>query len=171
MAEGAMIRAARPGDGEGLARVWVDMSDYYANLNPEHFQLPRNEGLAESFEEDLVKDPPEDAISLVAEVDGRIVGWIWAHILAPREDAHHQLLREVGQPRLVVEALGVERSFWRHGIGTQLMRTVEDWARKKGAVFANVDTYVESPVSVPFYEHGMGYTRRRVTLQKKLTDS
>ncbi len=162
-----VIRHARPGDGDGLARLWIDMCDYYADLAPEHFQLPAREGLIEWFEADLTADPP-DAISLVGEVDGRIVGWIWAHILAPREDAHQQLLRELSETRLVVEALVVERPFWRQGIGTQLMRAVEDWASAKGATLSTVDTYVHSPVSMPFYEHGMGYSPRRVTFQKRL---
>jgi hypothetical protein len=49
MAGTVVIRHARPGDGEGLAQLWVDMCDYYADLAPEHFQLPRNEGLSEWF--------------------------------------------------------------------------------------------------------------------------
>ena len=68
----------------------------------------------------------------------------------------------------MVEALVVERSSWRHGIGTQLMRAVEDWASARGATLSSVDTYVHSPVSMPFYEQGMGYAQRRVTFQKRL---
>jgi GNAT superfamily N-acetyltransferase len=161
------IRHARPGDGDGLARIWVDMCDYYADLAPEHFQLPRSEELSEWFA-DVTADVPEDAISLVGEADGRIVGWIWAHILAPRDDAQHQLLRELAERRLVVEALVVERPSWRRGIGTRLMRAVEDWASAKGATLSTVETYVRSPVSMPFYEQGMGYAQRRVTFQKRL---
>jgi GNAT superfamily N-acetyltransferase len=167
MAGTVVIRHARPGDGEGLAQLWVDMCDYYADLAPEHFQLPRNEGLSEWFG-DVTADVPEDAISLVGEADGRIVGWIWAHILEPREDAHHQLLRELAERRLVVEALIVERPSWRQGIGTRLMRAVEDWANARGATLSTVETYVRSPVSMPFYEQGMGYAQRRVTFQKRL---
>lgn len=163
-----VIRNARPGDGDELARLWIDMCDFYADLAPEHFQLPPKEGLTEWFEADLTADPPEDAISLVGEADGRIIGWIWARILAPREDAHQQLLRELSETRLVVEALVVERAFWRQGIGTQLMRAVEDWASAKGATLSTADTYVNSPVSMPFYEYGMGYSPRRVTFQKRL---
>jgi hypothetical protein len=34
-------------------------------------------------EQDLAKPLPDDTIWLVAEVDGRIAGWIYAHLLAP----------------------------------------------------------------------------------------
>jgi GNAT superfamily N-acetyltransferase len=68
----------------------------------------------------------------------------------------------------VVEALIVERPSWRQGIGTRLMRAVEDWANARGATLSTVETYVRSPVSMPFYEQGMGYAQRRVTFQKRL---
>jgi hypothetical protein len=47
------IRPGRPGDGQGMARVWLDAGAYYAGLDPAHFQLPSSEGLAESFDGDL----------------------------------------------------------------------------------------------------------------------
>jgi GNAT superfamily N-acetyltransferase len=158
----SVIRSAKPGDGEGLASVWIDLCDYYAEIDPDLFQVPQGNGLVESFEKDLAKPLPDNAISLVAELDGRITGWIYAQVLAPREDAQWQLLRELGRPRLVIEALGVVREFQRRGIGTRLVQAVEKWAVKQGAELLNVDTYVNSPVSVPFYEDGMGYKRRSV---------
>ena len=42
--------AARPGDGEGMARVWRSAGAYYASLDPALFQVPSTDGLAESFE-------------------------------------------------------------------------------------------------------------------------
>lgn len=168
MSDQLNIRPARRGDGEGLAALWFDMCEYYAGINPEVFQLPRSGGLVESFEDDLGKDLSEDTVSLVAEANGRVVGWIRAVLVAPREDARFQLLRELGETRLVVESLVVLRSMWRQGVGTKLLRSVEDWGRKRDAVLSNVDTYSDSPVSVPFYEHGMGYTRRSIRFQKQL---
>jgi hypothetical protein len=39
------------------------------------------------------------------------------------------------------------------------MEAVEEWARSRGAVIALVDTYIKSPLSMPFYEQRMGYSR------------
>jgi hypothetical protein len=36
------------------------------------------------------------------------------------------------------------------------MQAIERWARARGAVCAMLDTYAASPLSVPFYERGMG---------------
>jgi hypothetical protein len=33
------IRPAWPGDGDGMARVWLTAGAYYADLDPAHFQL------------------------------------------------------------------------------------------------------------------------------------
>ncbi len=37
-----------------------------------------------------------------------------------------------------------------------------------GAVLASVDTYIDSLISVPFYERRMGYERRSIRFQKRL---
>ena len=39
------VRIARPGDGAGIARVWLDASAYYAELDPGHFKVPDAPGL------------------------------------------------------------------------------------------------------------------------------
>jgi GNAT superfamily N-acetyltransferase len=163
-----VIRPARPGDGAGLTSVWVDLCEYYTGLNPDLFQIPSADGLPESFERDLAVSRAENISWLVAEVDGGIVGWIYAHVLAPLPDARWQLLRELGKPRLVIEALGVRRAFWRRGIGARLVRAVEGWALTRGAELVSVDTYIDSPVSVVFYENTMGYERRSLRFQRDL---
>ena len=41
------VRAARPGDGDAIARVWLNAAAYYADLDPAHFQVPSGKGLHE----------------------------------------------------------------------------------------------------------------------------
>src|SRR5579872_6304089 len=76
------IRPPRPGDGEGMARVWLSAGAYYAELDPAHFQLPSADGLAESFEAEPGPRGP-DALQLVAELDGEVAGWVTARIERP----------------------------------------------------------------------------------------
>jgi GNAT superfamily N-acetyltransferase len=82
--------------------------------------------------------------------------------------AERQLLRDLGRARLYVDALGVEGSYRRRGVGAQLLRAAEAWGRDKGAVRAVLTTYHASPLSVPFYEQGMGYERRSIVFEKRL---
>jgi GNAT superfamily N-acetyltransferase len=93
------------------------------------------------------------------------VGSLEAHIIAPRENASKQLMREAVQTRLIIDVIGVERPSWRHGVGTELMLAAEQWGRQKGAELAVVDTYVDSPVSVPFYER-LGYQPGQLSYRK-----
>ena len=46
-AMGVEVRAARPGDGAGLARIWLENARYYVERFPEDFREPEEPGLGE----------------------------------------------------------------------------------------------------------------------------
>jgi GNAT superfamily N-acetyltransferase len=71
-------------------------------------------------------------------------------------------------PRVFVNALAVQSRHWRAGIGTKLMTAVEDWGRARRARLIVLDTYTRSPISVPFYEQRMEYTRQSLRFAKRL---
>jgi GNAT superfamily N-acetyltransferase len=163
-----LIRVPRVGDGADLARVWLDTATYYARLDPELFQIPDTDELAQWCEDSALKGASENTHVLVAEHNGQVVGFISATVHPPLEDAAHQIVQDVGLTRLVIDALAVQQADWRRGIGGQLMDAIEDWGRSRGAVIALLDTYIASPVSVPFYEQRMGYRRRALYFRKTL---
>jgi GNAT superfamily N-acetyltransferase len=162
-----MVRAARSGDGAAISRAWLSAAAYYADLDPEHFQIPAASGLAEGWDNDLGRSG-DGSLQLVAEYDGQVVGWLAARIELPEASATVQLTREHGWTRLVVEALIVDRAYWRTGAGTALLEAAEEWGCTRGAQVVRLDTYAHSPVSVPFYEERMGYQRRSIIFQKRL---
>ncbi len=163
-----LIRPPHAGDGEALARIWLDTASYYADLEPALFQVPSSDGLAQWCEDWASRTKTDDSLLLLAEYQGELVGFVTAAILQPMEHAERQFVRDVGLTRLSINALVVERAYWRLGIGTQLMESIEEWGRSKGAVIALLDTYADSPVSVPFYEAGLGYKRRAIYFRKVL---
>lgn len=162
------IRQARPGDGDDMARGWVDAGKLYASFDPEAFQVPAATGLGAWFEEFLTAPHSEAEVTFVAEIEGRVVGFVEASFQPPFETASRQILRELVHPRLVVGALVVEEAFRHQGVGTLLMDAAETWGRDNGAVTASVETYFASPISMPFYESRMGYGRRSVGFRKPL---
>jgi GNAT superfamily N-acetyltransferase len=164
-----LIRPRRPGDGQGLAQVWLDTARYYAELDPERFQVPDARGLADWFEERLAAPTGDDQFDRVADVDGQVVGLVHAAIMEAIDSAPRQLLRELAWRRLMVNALAVHSAFWRRGIGRQLLEAAENWGQGRGARAVSLDTYIHSDVSVPFYEHGMGYRRQSLVFSKALT--
>lgn len=165
--EGIDIRPPDPADAEGLAQIWIENAEYYVSLDPHAFNLPDVEGLVDWVRDLLAESPSENELSLVAEHRGIVVGSLEARIVEPLETARWQMLRELGERRLVVNQLGVAREHWRRGIGTELMKIAESWGRDKGASLVCLDTNIHSPVSIGFYE-GLGYDRRSINYRKRL---
>jgi hypothetical protein len=121
-----LIRPARVGDGEGLALVWLDIATYYSRLDPERFQIPDADGLADWFEQRWSLPAPDNRFDRVADFDGQVVGLVAAFTEEPHDSASRQLVRELAWRRLTVNAIGVGTSFWRRGIGrnsSELPRT------------------------------------------------
>ncbi len=158
------LRTPHAGDGDGLARCWLDAGTYYAAVNPDLFQVP--EADSRELEEWLLHKTSEDTFVVVAEGDDQVVGFAVAVLQHPSPAAAKNFVRELSQTRVVVDILVVQTAYRRHGIGTRLMEAVEDWARAKEASGMLIDTYIESELSVPFYERRMGYKRRAVRFRK-----
>jgi GNAT superfamily N-acetyltransferase len=162
------IRTPHAGDGDGLARGWLDAGAYYAKLNPDLFQIPEGDGLAPWLEEQVLSHSSDNSLTLVAEMDQQAVGYISATIQPPDAAAAFDMLRDWGLVRMVIGALIVQEAYRHQGVGTRLMQAAEEWGRSKGAVIALLDTYIDSPLSMPFYEVHMGYSRRALRFRKEL---
>ena len=162
------VRSAQPGDGAALARVWLDNARYYVGLFPHDFRMPDEAGLGEWFEAQLARPRSASELHLVAAVNGSVGAFAYARLTEPDQHASRQMLADHPYPRVHVEALGTADAFQRRGLATSLVEAVEAWARKKGARVISAETYLESPVSIPFWEQRMGYRRRSVKLTKRL---
>jgi GNAT superfamily N-acetyltransferase len=159
------VRAARHGDGEGVARIHRENAAYYADLAPDLFRLPDDEGLAGFGEPD---DVDEAELRLVAEVDGEVAGYLEARLEPPLETARFQSQTDLGQTRLFINYAGTHRRHWRRGIASRLAEAAEAWGRRHGASVVLCDTWIDSPVSMPFWKDRMGYRPRGVIFRKPL---
>jgi len=162
------VRAAQPGEGAGLAEVWLENARYYVDLFPDDFRMPDELGLAESIEERLAASASASQLRLVAVVDGVVAAFVSARLIDPDEGAAREMLADRVHRRVHIEALGTANAFQRQGLATRLVEAVEAWAREHGARFISAGTYLESPVAIPFWEQRMGYRRRMVIIAKRL---
>jgi ribosomal protein S18 acetylase RimI-like enzyme len=162
------VRRFKPGDGLGISRISIENGAYYARIAPEHFRQPDEEGLADLIEEDSDWRESENNLALVAEVDGEVAGYLEASIQPPMDTARWQGQRDLGHPRLFINFVGTADAYKRMGVATNLVEAAEDWGRSNGAVASVCDTYVDSPLSVPFWEKRMGYARRAIIFRKTL---
>jgi GNAT superfamily N-acetyltransferase len=144
-------------------------SSRHVELAPELFRVPDEEGLAEFFERAIVEDSARsDFLALVAEIDGEVAGYLEAQLLPPLETARWQSGPDLARTRLHINALGTAQEFQRRGIATKLVEAAEEWGRDHGATVATCDTWIDSPMSVPFWEQRMNYERRAVILRKPI---
>jgi GNAT superfamily N-acetyltransferase len=102
-------------------------------------------------------------------LDGELVGLLEAMLEPPDESARFQMLPDHARTRLFINLLAVHSRAWRRGVGRALVDAAESWARERGATVSRLETYLDSPVSLPFWE-GVGYRRRSVKLFKPLAD-
>jgi ribosomal protein S18 acetylase RimI-like enzyme len=163
-----VVREFRSGDGEAIARISRENTAYYSRLAPEYFKEPDQEGFVEYIESDGDWRASPDNLSLVAEVDGQVAGYLEASLQPPHETARWQGQRDLAVPRLFINYVGTADEFKRQGVATRLVEEAEAWGRAKGAVVALCDTYIDSDLSVPFWEQRMGYKRRSIRLRKPL---
>jgi GNAT superfamily N-acetyltransferase len=162
------VREAHPGDGAGLARIWMQNAAYYVDLFPTDFRLPTDEALSTRLDEGLARERDESRLWLVAEVEGEVAGQLVAHVEPPVENVERQMLSHLAETRLFIDALGTADAHKRRGVATALVEAAEEWGRGKGATVAILDTYVRSDVSMSFWENRARYTPHSMIFQKRL---
>jgi GNAT superfamily N-acetyltransferase len=89
----------------------------------------------------------DDQQFLVADVDGRAVGWVHA-VFAEYVDA---------EPFVLIGSLVVDRNHRRLGIGRALMDRAEVWAKQRGCSLVRLSSSATRTAAHLFYE-GIGYT-------------
>jgi ribosomal protein S18 acetylase RimI-like enzyme len=164
--EGLAVRQARPGDGGGLAQLHLDTAASLHLLDPTRFTVPDADGMAEWIDADLATTGT-DWICFVAVEDDRIVGQVEAKIHPPLGSARFQTTTDLRDIRGEVNSLGVSSSHRRRGIGRALMTAAEGWLKDRDARVVVLDTFLQSPDSVPFYE-SIGYERVSVIFERRL---
>ena len=162
------IREARPGDGAAIARIHRENSAYYVGLAPDLFRTPDEGGLAEFLEPGSEANTATSLV-IVAENEDEIVGCLYAELLHPDASARFQSNSDLSEVRLFIHAVGVVHGQWRRGVASALVEAAEAWGRERDATVALCDTWMDSPVSIPFWERKLGYVRRSVRLRKPLT--
>ncbi|TDP95085.1 GNAT family N-acetyltransferase [Labedaea rhizosphaerae] len=167
MAASVILRDAAPGDGPGLAQVWLDAARLFTEIDRAFFRVPDRDGLEEWFEQ-LIARPREGKLLLVADLSGEVAGHLAATLHPPVPHAGRQLLADLGRHTMHVDVLAVAERWRRNGVGRALMDRAMGWARANGAVAVSLETELDNPSSMAFYEKTMGMRRQSVVFRKVL---
>ncbi len=158
------IRAAVPEDADGIARTFLDSATHHAELDPERYSTPAVELISARYRE-ARQHPSQEmaaAITLVAELDGEIVGFVDARLEQSADPMHREMIY------CHIAEIGVRLGHRSQGIGGRLLHAAEDWGRRLGARFASLEYHAANTRASLFYRERMGYSVAAITALKRL---
>jgi GNAT superfamily N-acetyltransferase len=139
-----MIRAAQPRDVQAIARLWEALVEYHRELDSELPAATPTGALRYARRlEDQLHNPM--AKVLIAEVDGRIVGYVFGMVVDLMPDMFRQ------------EACGfladifVDETYRRHGVGRALVQTLADWFRQQNLTYYEWHAAAHNPAALAFW--------------------
>ena len=146
-------------DYDGICAVYQELDLLHAEALPTIFRRLDRPATARKFVADAIKK--DDAILLVAESEGRIVGV--GHVCVRDARDYPMFL-----PRKYawVESLAVGRDCQRRGIGRVLMECLHEWAIDKGVVQIELNVWEFNQGAISFYET-LGYETASRRMWKK----
>jgi ribosomal protein S18 acetylase RimI-like enzyme len=136
------IREAKIEDIEHIVGIWGQLMELHAGLDG-FFQ--RREGAEEAFAEFVKQNiRDENKVVVVAEFDGRIVGYCQGSL-----EKHPPALekRDYGQ----VSDTAVDAEYRRGGAGEAMVRHVCRWFKEKGMSRVEVRFHVKNEISSSFW--------------------
>ena len=98
----------------------------------------------------------DTAIVYSAFEDGELIAFIWAYV--------HQFREE---NRIYVSEIRVKEEYRKRGIGSQMLRLVEDEARELGIGAVYLHAEGNNPEAIGFYK-AAGYCEERIQMRKEL---
>ncbi len=158
------IRPAVSEDADGIARTFLESAEYHAHLDQERYWIPAPETISARYREGR-QHPLEadgESVTLVAELDGEIVGFIDVRLDRSPDLMHREILY------CHVAEIAVSRGRQNQGIGGQLLQAAEDWGRRQGAEFASLEYLAANTRASEFYQQRMGYRIASIVAIKRL---
>lgn len=156
------IRLALSGDAEGIARTYLESAEYHACIDPERYSSPAYETILARYQQERQHSAVNrQDITVVAEVDGVIVGFIDVGL----EQSPDLMHREITYCH--VSEIAVSKGHQNQGIGGLLMQAAEDWGRKMGAEFASLEFHNGNKRAGLFYQK-LDYSPASITAIKRL---
>ncbi|HLH48362.1 MAG TPA: GNAT family N-acetyltransferase [Roseiarcus sp.] len=155
----ATVRPASEADIDALIRLNDAVQSLHAELYPDEFKpRPDASALRAFFAAHL------SAIAL-AELDGAAVGYVWREAQSRPETPFSP-----ARPRLFVHHLAVAAQARRRGVGTALMRYVEQDAARQGLSEIALGVWTRNRDALAFFQ-ARGFAETTATLRKALLSS
>jgi len=162
-----ILRVATLEDIESLSRLYCEFHNFHAKSVPDRLlgiseQPDIHEGT--SLYHSLKKIIQSmDSEIFIAEADHQAIGFAEIYI---RQDEANPLTVPYGYGYL--QTLIITKRYRLQGMGAQLMRAVEGWAKEKGASEIRLDIWEFNEGPLAFYER-MGYRTMKRTMVYRIS--
>jgi len=145
-----ILRPARPTDGRALARL-------FAEVRAEGRWLVTSPGAVNQPSEgfwiaEMIRGA--EHLAVVAEADGEVVGNVLVNVD-----------RNVTTEHIGVLAICIAADWRDVGIGTELVRAAQDWARERGLRKVSLGVFPDNPRAIAVYE-ACGFVREGLRRQQ-----
>ncbi|NLP04201.1 MAG: GNAT family N-acetyltransferase [Fibrobacter sp.] len=139
------IRKATPNDFEQMFTLWLEMQEFHVQFD-EKWYKPEERCKAKAFEYWNQKLNDDNAIMLVAEKDGDLVGMIISFIITRPPVLENQF------NLLFIDNVIISKYYRRLGIFKQMMNTLISIAKEKGVSAINLTVNYENETAIKAYE-------------------
>ncbi|GAB4475164.1 MAG: ribosomal protein S18-alanine N-acetyltransferase [Anaerolineae bacterium] len=156
------IRRGGHTDYDAVEAISREVAAFHTASRPDVFRVPQGPTLPLPYFIELIDD--HRAAFFVAEVDGRIVGYVIAYL---REVVENPV--RVPERYVKVDTLAISAPYRRRGLGRRLMRRVHAWAARHGAVRSSLSVWAFNEGARTLYE-GLGYRVDYLRMSKPLGD-
>ena len=154
------IRKATEKDYKVISALYYEIYNLYHKNMPDYYKkMPKNT-LPKGTFLNIIGD--KNAFMIIAEIDKKIIGVLYAEI--EKEESDKWIY---SQRRVLIEELSISPLYQNRGVGSLLMRNVEKWAQNKKANNLTVLVYSFNKKAINFYEKN-GYESYSMKLNKKL---
>ncbi len=146
------VRQATEADREVIGELWWEMMEFHRSLLPVPLKA-RADASAQQQQYILERLGDENALVLVVEVEGRVVGYCRASV------GHYASVYEP-HPYGSIAELSISAHYRRRGLGEALFRAACAWFESHAVGHIEVATMTANPASNAFWEK-MGFVTFR----------
>jgi GNAT superfamily N-acetyltransferase len=154
-----IIRKAKKGDEEQLARLYLQFWEVHENKNPLHqlyYKINYKNCLKDMKE--TIQD--KDYSLYVAEKEGEIWGCV---LIIIKKQSKYLKIKKYGY----VEECFVDKKHRRKGVATKLVNYALDCFKKKGCKYAQIAVEIDLPIAKKAWE-SLGFKPETIELVKRL---
>lgn len=153
------IRRAEPRDSESLGRLGAALVRLHHGFDPQRF-VKAGPGIEAGYARFLADEMQKDDVAvLVAEMDGEVVGYVYAGI-EPR--SWKELRDEAG----FVHDVLVDESARGRGVATLLVEAAADWLEERGVPRVMLWTAARNDAAQRLFER-LGFRRTMIEMTRE----